>query len=281
MTRPTNDRAQADHSRPLTTDPGLVRVEAALRELREPAPAALADRSLVAIGLVDSWEMFSTALGPVGVAWNGRGVTMVDASEDATAFEARHRQLVGRPLVSGARMPDRLRQAIERRLSGDRRASVPLDLRGRAEFERDVWLKTLEIPKGEVRPYGWIAAEIGRPKAVRAVGTALGRNPVPLLVPCHRVVRTDGTIGQYSLGGPDNKRRALEAEGVDVVRLERLSAGGIRFLGSATTHVYCLPTCHRAQRISDRHRVGFHSTAEAAGAGFRACRVCRPVSVAA
>ena len=81
-----------------------------------------------------------------------------------------------------------------------------------------MWTKALEIPRGEVRPYGWIAAEIGRPKAVRAVGTALGHNPVPLIVPCHRVVRTDGTIGQYSLGGPGNKRTILSAEGLDPTR---------------------------------------------------------------
>ncbi len=122
-------------------------------------------------------------------------------------------------------MPDRLRRAIERRLDGDRRVSIPLDLRDRAPFETAVWQKALEIPRGEVRPYGWIASEIGRPKAVRAVGSALGRNPIPLIVPCHRVVRTDGTIGQYSLGGPAVKRRVLEAEGVDLGRAGELRLG--------------------------------------------------------
>ena len=66
------------------------------------------------------------------------------------------------------------------------------------EFERAVLEKALEIPRGEVRPYSWIASEIGRPKAVRAVGSALAHNPVPLVMPCHRVVRADGMIGQYS-----------------------------------------------------------------------------------
>ena len=118
-----------------------------------------------------------------------------------------------------------LARAIERRLAGDRRARIELDLRGSTEFEQAVWLKALEIPRGEVRPYGWVAAEIGRPKAVRAVGTALGHNPVPLIVPCHRVVRSDGTIGQYSLGGPGNKRTILAAEGLDPDELERLARG--------------------------------------------------------
>ena len=91
-------------------------------------------------------------------------------------------------------------------------------------------MKALEIPRGEVRPYGWIAAEIGRPKAVRAVGTALGHNPVPLIVPCHRVVRSDGMIGQYSLGGPENKRTILAGEGVDPDELEALARAGVRYL---------------------------------------------------
>jgi O-6-methylguanine DNA methyltransferase len=75
-------------------------------------------------------------------------------------------------------------------------------------------IKAREIPAGQVRPYGWIASEIGRPKAVRAVGTALGRNPVPLLIPCHRVVRTDGRVGDYAFG-PPAKRALLAAEGLD------------------------------------------------------------------
>jgi O-6-methylguanine DNA methyltransferase len=152
--------------------------------------------------------------------------------------------------------------------------------RGHTEFERDVWLKALEIPRGEVRPYGWVAAEIGRPRAVRAVGSALGHNPVPLIVPCHRVVRSDGAIGQYSLGGPGNKRTILEAEGLDLPRLEQLASSGIRFIGSDTTKIYCLPTCRHARRVTDRHRLEFHSAAEGESRGYRACRVCRPSSAA-
>ena len=84
-------------------------------------------------------------------------------------------------------------------LRSGKATSLRYDLDALTEFERAVLAKALEIPAGEVRPYGWIAREIGRPKAVRAVGTALGRNPVPLLIPCHRVVRSDGRIGNYAL----------------------------------------------------------------------------------
>jgi O-6-methylguanine DNA methyltransferase len=265
----------------ITSDPSLVRVEAALRDLRVPAPPALVDGSLVAVGLADGLTRLDSPIGPVLVAWNGRGVSMVDSAEDEAAAVARHTARTGRPIAADARMPDRLRRAIERRLAGDRRANVPLDLRGRAEFERAVWAKALEIPRGEVRPYGWIAAEIGRPKAVRAVGTALGHNPVPLVVPCHRVVRTDGTIGRYSLGGPSVKRRVLAAEGLDLDRLERFAASGVRLLGSDTTRIVCHPTCHHARRISAAHRVTFRTLGQARAAGYRPCRDCRPVALAA
>ena len=198
-------------------------------------------------------------------------------SDDA-AFEAAHLARTGRRAHRAERLPERLASAIARRLGGDRRVRIDLDLRGHTEFEQDVWRKALEIPRGEVRPYGWVAAEIGRPKAVRAVGTALGHNPVPLIVPCHRVVRSDGTIGQYSLGGPDNKRTILAAEGLDLPGLERLSSTGVRFIGSDTTKIFCLPTCRHARRVTDRHRLGFHSMAEGQARGYRACLVCRPAS---
>ena len=69
------------------------------------------------------------------------------------------------------------------------------------------------IPRGQVRPYQWLAQEAGKPGAARAVGSTMANNPVPLIVPCHRVVRADGSIGQYSLGGVENKRLLLAVEG--------------------------------------------------------------------
>jgi O-6-methylguanine DNA methyltransferase len=209
------------------------------------------------------------------VAWNGIGVSLVDVAKDDAGFEASHEGRTGRRAIRAERLPERLASAIARRLEGDRRVRIDLDLRGHSDFERDVWHKALEIPRGEVRPYGWVAAEIGRPKAVRAVGTALGHNPVPLIVPCHRVVRSDGMIGQYSLGGPHNKRTILAAEGLDPDRLESEARTGIRFVGSDTTGVVCLPTCHHARRISAAHRVPFRSMVAAVAAGYRPCRVCR------
>ncbi len=260
-----------------TVSPAEV-LELALRDLRAGAPPTLAPRALAAVGLADEYATVSTPIGLVYVAWNGLGVSFVSTAPDAATFEARLAALTGRPLRRVDAPPAPLARALERRLAGDRRARVRLDLRGRAPFEQAVWQKALEIPRGEVRSYGWIAAEIGRPNAVRAVGSALGRNPVPLLVPCHRVVRSDGSIGQYSMGGPEVKRRVLASEGLDVDSFQAQAARGIRFVGSDTTHIVCMPTCHHARRITPRHSVAFRSLAAATASGFRPCEVCRPES---
>lgn len=253
-------------------------LETAMAGLLTPAPPSLAPNVLAEVGLADRYARFHSPIGPLVVAWNGLGVSAVEAAPDDAAFEATHLARTGRHAYAVDRLPDRLASAIARRLAGDRRVRIDLDLRGHTAFERDVWQKALEIPRGEVRPYGWIAAEIGRPKAVRAVGTALGHNPVPLIVPCHRVVRTDGTIGQYSLGGPANKRTILSAEGLDPDAMEAEARSGARYVGSDTTHVVCLPTCRHARRIGAIHRRPFRSMASAAAADYRPCRDCRPAS---
>jgi len=263
------------HDRP-TVD--LAEVEAALAGLALPAPPTLAPATLLAVGLADAYAEIASPIGPLFVAWNGRGVSAVVAAEEPSEFEERFFAQVGRPIRRAEALPARLARAIDRRLAGDRRIRIDLDLRGRTDFERAVWMKALEIPRGEVRPYAWVAAEIGRPRAVRAVGSALAHNPVPLVVPCHRVVRSDGLCGEYSLGGPDNKRTILAAEGLDPDELEALARRGIRYIGSDTTRVFCLPSCHNARRIQPRHRVPFRTAGESAAAGYRACRDCRPTS---
>jgi O-6-methylguanine DNA methyltransferase len=252
----------------------------ALADLTVTAPPSLRTSVLVEVGLADRYGLVDSPLGPLVVAWNGLGVVSVDIAGDDGAFEARHLASTGRHAIPSD-VPQRLANAIARRLEGDRRVRIPLDLRGHSPFEQDVWKKALEIPRGEVRPYGWIAAEIGRPKAVRAVGTALGHNPVPLIVPCHRVVRSDGSIGQYSLGGPQNKRTILSAEGLDPEAMEDAARRGERLVGCASTRIVCWPTCHTGRHMLERNRRPFRSLAEAGAAGYRPCKVCRPVTAAA
>jgi methylated-DNA-[protein]-cysteine S-methyltransferase len=116
--------------------------------------------------------------------------------------------LVGRRRGAGraeAASAGRWRRAAEseigRYLSGRLRSfSVPCDLSELAGFTRAVLRITARIPYGQVRSYRWIAERLGRPKASRAVGNALARNPVPIIIPCHRVTRSDGALGGYALG---------------------------------------------------------------------------------
>ncbi len=140
-------------------------------------------------------------------------------------------------------------------------------------------MATTSIPRGEMRSYGWIAKELGRSGAVRAVGSALNRNPIPVLIPCHRVGRSDGTIGAYAYG-PEMKRALLGSEGLDAGELDERAARGVRLVGSDTTHIFCVPTCRNAKRITGRHRVEFHSQASAETSGYRPCKVCRPAAAA-
>ena len=86
-----------------------------------------------------------------------------------------------------------------------------IDLINGTEFEKKVWLALKEIPFGETRTYKWLAEKVGKPKASRAVGQALGKNPLPLIFPCHRIIESDGSLGGYS-GGIDVKRRLLDME---------------------------------------------------------------------
>jgi O-6-methylguanine DNA methyltransferase len=239
------------------------------------APATLLPQVLDELGLADRYLTLETPLGQVYVAYNPRGISAVQRAEGSEAFEAAFRAQFGRAVFAATEPPERLVRALERRLR-ENAGELRFDLRGLSEFERAVLLKALEIPRGEVRPYAWIAREIGRPRAVRAVGSALGHNPVPLLIPCHRVVRSDGHLGQYSLGGPQAKRAILQAEGLDPQALEALASSGVRYFGSDTTRIYCFPTCRHARRIGERHRVPFGSDAEAVAAGYRPCHVCRP-----
>ena len=256
------------------------REAAALAALAVRAPTSLRPNVLVEVGLADRYGPIDSPLGRLVVAWNGLGVVSVDVAGDDGAFEASHLASTGRRAIPSD-VPPRLANAIARRMDGDRRVRIALDLRGHSAFEQDVWRKALEIPRGEVRPYGWVAAEIGRPKAVRAVGTALGHNPVPLIVPCHRVVRSDGSIGQYSLGGPDNKRTILSAEGLDPDAMEDAARRGERLVGCASTRIVCWPTCRTGRHMLERNRRPFRSLAEAGAAGYRPCKICRPVAAAA
>lgn len=161
----------------------------------------ITDRLLVRAGTV------SSPVGEVVVCWNQLGLSWLrlrqpglDVLSDARAS--------GRPVREQADVPGWLADAVQ-----GLDTSVPVDLLSVTPFQRRVLEQARRIPRGETRPYGWVAGQIGQPRAVRAVGTALARNPVPLVVPCHRVVKSDGSVGNYIFGTPA-KEHLLELEEV-------------------------------------------------------------------
>lgn len=161
------------------------------------------------------WHGFSMSFGRMYVAATDRGLVRVSWQQpDDDAFvEWLEEKFPGRPVV---RDPEGLWEA-ERELreyfAGERdRFELPVDLSVVGEFDRRVLEAARRISFGQVVPYAELAHRIGRPKAARAVGGALGRNPVAIVVPCHRVVRKDGGLGGYG-GGVEWKERLLALEG--------------------------------------------------------------------
>lgn len=184
-------------------------IEQGLATLMGDLPRGLNEAVALGTGLADGYGMYDSVIGPVVVTFSTRGVSSLDIAD---GFEERHAHRSGRPLITAQAPRDwqsRVPEAIERGTPGD----LPVDLGSLTDFQRSVLEATATIPKGEVKPYGWVARQIDRPKAVRAVGSALAHNPVPLIIPCHRVVRSDGQIGNYSLGGPHIKIDLLQHEG--------------------------------------------------------------------
>lgn len=254
------------------------RITAELSALAAAPPDGLLPNVLVGTGIADGVVHRNSLLGEVLVAFGRAGVTALELADDPGGFVTTYERRFGRRAVAVDRMPPTLDRHLDAAIAAGRPGRLPVDLGRLTPFQATVLRTTATIPRGEVRPYGWVAKEIGRPGAVRAVGTALATNPVPLIIPCHRVVRSDGTFGDYSLGDPENKRILLAAEGLDVDDFSRLAGRGVRFVGSDTTGIFCLPTCHRARRITAAHRFDFTDAAEARRSGYRPCLVCRPAA---
>jgi len=257
------------------------RLIADLERLSTIAPELAVNAAIAASGAADGYVTRPSPVGTLYVAFTGRGVSAVELADSPQDFEETFANLHGRPALPVAHMPRQIERHLDNAIATGKPGRLPLDFGGLTAFQQAVLEKTAEIPTGEVRPYGWIAKEIGKPGAVRAVGSALAKNPIPVVVPCHRVVRSDGKLGNYSLGDPSNKRVLLEAEGLDLNTYESLADRGIRFTGSDTTKIFCNPSCGPAVRTMAEHRVEFRSESDAREHGYRPCKVCRPVTIAA
>lgn len=211
----------------------------------------------------------------IWVAFSKEGLRMIHRGGTEEEFRAKFARRYSRPLER-ASLPDRLLEQVTAALRGEGTAEPLVDWGDEAtELEREVLNTLSRIPRGEVRTYAWVARQVGRPKAVRAVGNILANNVVPIVVPCHRVVPTGGGIGNYAFGSAA-KRELLRREGVDVEALEALEREGVRYIGSKTSKIVCFPTCKDARRIREENRVPFHSESEALKKGFRPCRRCQP-----
>ncbi|MCD6384604.1 methylated-DNA--[protein]-cysteine S-methyltransferase [Candidatus Sumerlaeota bacterium] len=160
----------------------------------------------------------------IGVLASGRGIRRVYFGERSADVEGRlimmeQKRFGSEFTISTRDIPEFVGVALSQLLGylkgNVRRFTVPLALEGYSAFLRKVWSATMTIPYGEVRTYKWLAEMTSNPKAVRAVGQAMRLNPIPLIIPCHRVVRQDGSPGGYAMG-VEWKIKLLELEGVKV-----------------------------------------------------------------
>lgn len=165
------------------------------------------------------YTSMSSPIGTLWIAATDRGIVHLDMSADEVQFVYSLPDDPGGDADEQLRLVHEARTQLEEYFAGERRMFyVPLDLRGTSPFQRTVLTVLQHVPWGETISYGGLAAVAGRPGAARAAGTAVATNPVSLLVPCHRVIRSDGTPGEYagrSLGtrGRNLKHVLLKLEG--------------------------------------------------------------------
>ena len=154
------------------------------------------------------WTTFDSPIGPMFIAATSRGICRLTFDDSEQSLKRLF------PKATIVKDDGGLKELVEGALTAIERPAaapeLPIDVAGTA-FQEAVWRELRKIPRGETRSYAEIAAAIGQPKAVRAVGTANGDNHVAVLIPCHRVIRSDGTLGGYA-GGLDRKRKLLDAE---------------------------------------------------------------------
>ncbi|HYB90857.1 MAG TPA: methylated-DNA--[protein]-cysteine S-methyltransferase [Candidatus Binataceae bacterium] len=237
------------------------RIRRAMRFIRRPEAR---------IGVVRS------AIGRLLVAQSPRGLAAVQflgGTAAEPALDALRRKF---DLVEDEGVAEEIRREIERHFAGHRDALArPVDLSlVDSEFQRRALGRLRNVPPGSVITYRGLAAAIGEPDSQRAIGNAMASNPVPIFVPCHRVIRSDGSIGNYG-GGVERKIRLLRAEGFEIENGLRLPGQAV--LGHRKTHIFCRPGCAAARRADSSQMLIFADPEHARRAGLRACKLCRPI----
>jgi methylated-DNA-[protein]-cysteine S-methyltransferase len=230
------------------------------------------------------WSEPELSIGQVFLGSTERGLAVLFLPNERDGHETRLRRLFGAySLRPDDGRNDEARRQLEQYLAGERRDfDLPLDPRG-TPFQIAVWREVSCVEYGRTTTYGEIARRVGQPRAVRAVGAANGDNPLPIVVPCHRVVGSTGELTGYG-GGLPLKRRLLALEDVMPAADESWEAWAARrsavepslLIGPRSTRIFCRPTCRYSSRLS-RIPTTFVSPAEAVREGYRACKVCQPV----
>jgi methylated-DNA-[protein]-cysteine S-methyltransferase len=174
------------------------------RQFRDAAAAA---------GLLDvTYDIADTPIGGLLVAVTERGLCRVSFDPEPDRETEQLARAFGARVLRASRPLDPVKRELDEYFEGDRRAfDLPVDLRGRSEFTQQVLEQLARVPYGEVTTYGSLAARSGRPRAARAVGTIMNRNPIPIVLPCHRVVGSTGSLVGYG-GGLERKRLLLDLE---------------------------------------------------------------------
>jgi len=226
-------------------------------------------------------RVWNSPLGPLLIARSERGVVLVEylpRTGDPSA--SRLHRLPGVEIIEDSAETEVFYQQLLEYLAGERtRLAWPLDLRlAASDFQREVLDATAALPYGAVTSYGRIAREIGRPHAVRAVAQALRWNPLPIVVPCHRVIGGSGSLTGYAGNKVDRKERLLAVEGVRTAHTPR----DVHILRNAMYAVadrdqeYCLPTCGSLSSLPLARLTLFGTRERAEATGLAPCTSCRP-----
>jgi methylated-DNA-[protein]-cysteine S-methyltransferase len=164
-------------------------------------------------GLVDvSFDLADSPVGPLLLAVTEAGLCRISFDPEPERATDELARTFGVRVLRGPREVDRVRRELEEYFEGRRRTfDLPLDLRGRSGFSREILDRLARVPYGQVTTYKSLAVEAGNPLAARAVGTIMNRNPIPIVLPCHRVVGSNGSLVGYG-GGLDRKRLLLDLE---------------------------------------------------------------------
>jgi len=227
-----------------------------------------------------TYAVFPSPLGRILIARSEQGVSLVEYLGPRGVKDSRLMRAAGiEPEEDGASLA-RLRAELLDYLAGRRaRLDWPLDLRlARSDFHRAVLRATAAVPHGAVTSYAGIASEIGKPRAVRAVAQALRRNPLPIVVPCHRIIGSDGELTGYAGDRLTLKERLLAVEGVATrhARRHHQIARESMYARDVADREYCLPSCGDiAQRPIGRVTL-FATRAQAEATGLAPCASCRP-----